>query len=57
MISIIYIKDGRDKVSSSMTHVCHFVLLAELQHQLNAIDKKLTQKNEEMNILLNYKVS
>ena len=40
-----------------MTHVCHFVLLSELQLQLNVIDKRLTQKNEEMNILLNYKVS
>lgn len=29
--------------------------LAELQLQLNVMDKKLTQKNEEMNILLNYK--
>ena len=31
--------------------------LSELQLQLNVMDKKLTQKNEEMNILLNYKVS
>ena len=30
---------------------------AELQLQLNVMDKKLTQKNEEMNILLNYKVN
>ncbi|CAH3195014.1 unnamed protein product [Porites evermanni] len=29
--------------------------IAELQLQLNVMDKKLTQKNEEMNILLNYK--
>ena len=28
-----------------------------MQLQLNVMDKKLTQKNEEMNILLNYKVS
>ena len=33
------------------------VLYAELQHQLDVLDKKLMQKNEEMNILLNYKVS
>ena len=32
-------------------------LLSELQLQLNVMDKKLMQKNEEMNILLNYKVS
>ena len=31
--------------------------LLELQLQLNVMDKKLMQKNEEMNILLNYKVS
>ena len=31
--------------------------LSELQLQLNVMDKKLMQKNEEMNILLNYKVS
>lgn len=30
---------------------------SELQLQLNVMDKKLTQKNEEMNILLNYKVN
>ncbi|CAH3141859.1 unnamed protein product [Porites lobata] len=29
--------------------------IAELQLQLNVMDKKLMQKNEEMNILLNYK--
>ncbi|KAJ7376669.1 hypothetical protein OS493_033551 [Desmophyllum pertusum] len=29
--------------------------IAELQQQLNVMDKKLMQKNEEMNILLNYK--
>ena len=28
-----------------------------MQLQLNVMDKKLTQKTEEMNILLNYKVS
>lgn len=32
-------------------------MYAELQQQLNVMDKKLMQKNEEMNILLNYKVS
>lgn len=32
-------------------------MFVELQHQLNVVDEKLTQKNEEMNILLNYKVS
>ncbi|XP_015774029.1 PREDICTED: uncharacterized protein LOC107352207 [Acropora digitifera] len=31
--------------------------IAELQLQLSAMDEKLTRKNEEMNILLNYKVS
>ena len=31
--------------------------LSELQLQLNVMDKKLMQKNEEMNILLNYKVN
>lgn len=30
---------------------------SELQLQLNVMDKKLTQKTEEMNILLNYKVN
>ena len=34
-----------------------FVICEELQLQLNAMDKRLIQKNEEMNILLNYKVS
>ena len=41
---------------TSLTHVCHFVLFTGLQRELDVMDEKLTQKNEEMNILLNYKV-
>ena len=45
------------RLVTSLTHALHFVLFAELEQQLSVMDKKLTQKNEEMNILLNYKVS
>ena len=43
--------------SCQFFNVSILFFLSELQLQLNVMDKKLTQKNEEMNILLNYKVS